>query len=158
MNKTLSKQFLMSLCAMAGAAVFISSSPSFANDGATQGCGPGHHGGHKDHGDWEDHAQQRLDKLKTDLKIQPSQEGAWQAYAAKVKEKGEKMKALHQQAPQDTKLTLPEKLDRQINFMKEHQASAEETAVVLKALYASLTPEQRIVLDKHFARHRPQHG
>jgi Spy/CpxP family protein refolding chaperone len=148
-KRLITKQLVCTLGAVAGAAILISSSPSFADDNVAQDHKAGHHFG-------AEGMQKHLDKLKADLKIQPSQEGAWQAYAQKVKEKGEKMKALHQQAHANANLTLPERLDQQISFMKQREANMEEMAVTLKALYATLTPEQRVVMDKHFS-HRKRH-
>ena len=119
--------------------------------------GPHHWGGHG--GDRQANMLKHLDKLKADLKLQPNQEGAWQAYTAKLQEQGAKMKALHQQAGADAKtLTLPERLDQRTAFMKQRQADMEETNAALKALYASLTPEQRAIMDQRFSRGKGHHA
>ncbi|HVK56686.1 MAG TPA: Spy/CpxP family protein refolding chaperone [Burkholderiales bacterium] len=145
--------------ALASVIVLASAVPTYANEKAPQGAKCGHHF-HKDgkRGDRSAMMQKRLDKLKAELKIQPNQENAWGTYAVKAKEQGEKMKSHHQQAQANTTLTLPEQLDQRNAFMKQRQASMEDMAVTLKALYAQLTPEQRTVMDKHFSHRERRHG
>jgi Spy/CpxP family protein refolding chaperone len=145
--------------ALASIIVLASAVPTYANDKAAHGAKCDHHF-RKDgkHGDRSAMMQKRLEKLKAELKIQPNQENAWGAYAAKVNEQGEKMKSHHQQARANTTLTLPEQLDQRNAFMKQRQASMEDMTVTLKALYSELTPEQRSVMDKHFSHHEKRHG
>lgn len=144
------KKLVSSLGIIAGAIVFAASATSYAvNQAAQQDCKGGHHAGKQ--GDRTAAMAQRLEQLKADLKLKPNQEGAWQAYTAKLKEQGEKMKALHQQARADTQLTLPQRLDRRADFMKQQQAGLDERAATLKALYASLTAEQQATMDQHFS-------
>jgi len=145
--------------ALASVIVLASAIPTYANDKGVHESKCGHHF-HKDgkHGDRSAMMQKRLEKLKAELKIQPIQENAWGAYAAKVKEQGEKMKSHHQQAQPNTPLTLPEQLDQRNAFMKQRQASMEDMTITLKALYAQLTPEQRTVMDKHFSHRERRHG
>jgi len=76
----LKKTFTNKLFYVLSAGILATSISSYANDGATpnQKC-ESHFGDHKTHGDWTAHMQKRLDKLKADLKIQPTQESTWLA-------------------------------------------------------------------------------
>jgi protein CpxP len=103
--------------------------------------------------------QKRLDKLKADLKLQPNQEGAWQIFTSALKAQGDQMRALHQQnkASSNTATALPDRLDQRLAAMKQHVASMEETHNAIKTFYSQLTPEQRTVMDQHFARMQRHH-
>lgn len=150
-KKTFSRKIMAGLGIATSAAILTTAAIAQAGDPAGVDCKGGHHHAWKQ-GDRQADMQKHLDKLKADLKIQPSQEGAWQAYTAKLQEQGAKMKALHQQAGAGTQaLTLPERLDQRSAFMKQRLADREETNTLLKALYTSLTPEQRVIMDQRFS-------
>jgi protein CpxP len=156
-KKPLSGKILGGLAVAVSAAILGGAALAHAGDPAGGDCGGPQHWGAK-HGDPQAAMQKHLDKLKADLKIQPSQEGAWQAYESKVQAQGAKMKVLHQQATTDTKtLTLPERLDQRTAFMKQREADMEDMNTSLKALYAVLTPEQRAIMDKDFAHGKGRH-
>lgn len=100
-------------------------------------------------------AAARLDKFKTDLKITPAQDAAWQAFAGKAKQQVESMQAMHQQQPPagNTAVSAPERMDKGIEFMKQQLANMETMNAALKDLYAVLTPEQKAIADQHFNQH-----
>lgn len=100
-------------------------------------------------------AAARLDKLKAELKITPAQEKAWQAFADQSKQQMGQMQTLRDQfqppaadAPQPT---APERMEKSIEFMKQRLSHMEAMNVAMKELYASLTPEQKTAVEKHFA-------
>lgn len=154
-KQTFSRRILAGIGMVASAAILATAAIAQTTDQPpTDSVGMGQWGGR--HGDPVAAMQKHLDKLKADLKIQPNQEGAWAAYAAKVQEKGQKMKALHDQAKTQTTLTLPERLDRRASFMQERLADMQDVNTALKALYNTLSADQQAILDKHFS-HRMRH-
>lgn len=99
-------------------------------------------------------ATARLDRLKTDLKITPDQEAAWQAFANKAKQQAENMQALRDKMQPQTAtakpLPAPEHMDKAIEFMKQRLASMEAINQAAKNLYAVLTTEQKTIADQQF--------
>ena len=114
-----------------------------ASSGATYGRG---------HGDPVAAADQRLARLKSDLKITAAQETPWNAYADQIKQHAGEMQALHNtmqnSASGNTRPTAPERAERQAQFAKQQQEHLERLAVLTKDLYAVLTPEQRTLADQ----------
>ena len=97
-------------------------------------------------------ADQKLARLKSDLKITAAQETAWNAYAEQIKQHAGEMQALHNtmqnSASGNTRPTAPERAERQAQFAKQQQEYLERLAVLTKDLYAVLTPEQRTLADR----------
>ena len=107
-------------------------------------------------------AEQRLAKLKTELKISAAQEPAWSAFAAKATEQATAMKARHLQRREarkamDTKPSAPDRMTQRVGQMKLNLASMEVMSSATRDLYAALTPEQRAVADQQFSR-QGRHG
>lgn len=117
------------------------------------GKGPGAQG--KGQINFAANAAARLDKLKTDLKITPEQDKAWQAFADQSKQQVEQMQALRDSfkppAADAPALSTPERMDKGIEFMKQRLTHMEAMNAALKNLYAVLTPEQKSVVEKHFS-------
>jgi periplasmic protein CpxP/Spy len=105
------------------------------------------------HGNFAAMQAQRLDKLKSDLQLQPNQQGAWEAYTTTLKSLGDSRKAQWQQAKAQPAATLPDRLDQHVNFAKQREADLETMVSATKQFYSTLTPEQRAIMDK-----RPEHG
>jgi len=110
-----------------------------ASGGASYGRG---------HGDPVASADQRLTRLKSDLKITAAQEPAWNAYAAQIKQHAGEMKALHDARSGSAPATAPERIERQAQFAKQQQEHLERLAVLTKDLYGTLTPEQKTLADQ----------
>jgi hypothetical protein len=160
-KQTFNRKLLAGLGIMASAAILattaVAQTVAQTTDKTAIDCaGPGHWRGK--HSDPQAAMQKHLDKLKADLKIQANQEGAWAAYVAKVQEKGQKMKAFHDQAKSQTNLTLPERLDRRVSFMQERLADMQDVNTALKALYSALSADQQAILDKHFSQRMRHHA
>lgn len=102
----------------------------------------------------------RLEKIKGELKITAAQEGAWQAFAAKTKQLGEDAQAMHEKRRQAvvpaTAASAPEHMEKGIESMKQHLSHMEAMLGAVKDLYAALTPEQRVIADKHFSHQSEQ--
>ena len=92
----------------------------------------------------------RLAYLKTELKITPAQEPAWNAYAAALKQQAESMQALRSQMFAAAQSGGPEQFTQRAELMKQRAAGAETMAAAMKDLYAALTPEQKALADLHF--------
>jgi hypothetical protein len=105
-------------------------------------------------------AEQRLTRLKSDLKITAQQEPLWQAFAEKSKgEAGKGMQAMRERMKDDKPVSAPERMAQMQGMMKERVASMESVNESFSRLYAGLTPEQKTAADKHFSNAgRHQHG
>jgi len=150
-KKTLSGKIIAGLAVVAAAAVLGGTALAQAGDSAGGDCGP-HHWGAKN-GDPQAAMQKHLDKLQADLKLQPNQQGAWQAYVAQMQTNMQKMQAAHQaaKASASTTLTLPQRLDQRETFMQTRLTDMQAADTALKALYTALTPAQQAIMDQHFA-------
>ena len=97
-------------------------------------------------------AEQRLTRLKTDLKLTGEQEPLWRAYADKAKaEAGKGMQAMRQNMQSDKPMPAPERMAQMQTMMKDRLAAMESVHESFNRLYAALTPEQKAVADKHFS-------
>jgi hypothetical protein len=74
------------------------------------------------------HAQKRLDRLKLHLGITAAQETRWSAFSASVLQQLEQFKAEQAAMAGTQTLTAPERIDRQIERMKQHLAGFEAMA------------------------------
>jgi hypothetical protein len=112
------------------------------------GMGHGPHGGPGARGPLTpEQVTQRLAPLKDALKLQPNQQGAWNAYEARI--------AANAQARAKLRESMPAPADRdamadfRVSMMKFHAQAAEDTNVARKALVATLTPEQKATFDSY---------
>jgi hypothetical protein len=92
----------------------------------------------------------RLTHLKSELKITPAQESAWNAYATAIKQQAESMQAMRNQMFAAAQSGGPERFTQRAELMKQRAAGADTMAAVIKDLYAALTPEQKALADLHF--------
>lgn len=89
------------------------------------------------------------------LKLNAEQETAWQAYIADATPP-----AMPTRMSRDEmrKLSAPERMEKMLSLMKEHQAHMEARLDALKKFYAVLTPEQQKIFDAEVGpHHRPFH-
>jgi Spy/CpxP family protein refolding chaperone len=136
--------------------------------GAGMGMGPGH-GPMAGHGpmDGADHAaraESRLADLKTQLKITPAQEPAWQTFTAQAKQQAASMQAMRAQMQEGTG-TAPERMGQRATAMQQRAAGMATMTNAFNALYAVLTPEQKAIADQSVGmmggrgmRHGPRAG
>jgi hypothetical protein len=106
-------------------------------------------------------AEQRLTRLKSDLKLTAPQESLWQAFAEKSKaQAGQGMQAMRASMQSDKPIPAPERMAQMQTMMKDRLAGMESVHETFNRLYAALTPEQKAVADKHFsmAGRHPQGG
>ena len=108
--------------------------------------------------------EQRLGRLKSELKLTQQQEPLWQAFAEKSKaEAGKGMQAMRERMADDKPLSAPDRMAQMQSRMKERVAAMESVNESFKRLYAGLSPEQKAAADKHFSamghgRHGPGRG
>jgi protein CpxP len=96
-------------------------------------------------------AQQRLARLKSKLAITAEQEPQWSAFSNTVLQQMEQFKAQHQGGKTSAQ-TAPERIDRQVAWMKERAAAFETVGQAAKTLYAALSPEQQQIADEKLLR------
>lgn len=169
--KTITRKLL--IAGVAGAALVsgslaIARSPGCdgpaGGDGMGRGAAMSEHGhgyGHgHGHGHWhgkggpdraafnpEEMAKRHLVRLEGALALTAEQTPAWKAYAAAVEKQAARMAELRK-ARGDAPRTLPERIDRAQEFAKAREAGLAEVGPAAKALYETLTPEQREVMDR----------
>lgn len=88
----------------------------------------------------------RLDALKTDLKLTPAQEPAWQAFESAV----QTQKDMH--LGKQDKVEGTDRMQARIEHMEQRLAGMKEIQKARNDLYQVLTPEQKAVLDQHGSR------
>lgn len=144
------------LIGMAAIGIGIGSVASYAQmpgDGPMGGPGP-----RGDHGKFEErmkeHWAKRAADLHDKLKLNPSQEKAWNAYMDKMKPG--QPPARPDRAELD-KLTAPERMERGLAHMKDAEKRMEQRIAATKEFYAVLTPEQKKVFDDEFRHGRGRH-
>ncbi|OIQ92603.1 hypothetical protein GALL_254260 [mine drainage metagenome] len=104
------------------------------------------------HADPVANSEKHLALFKEELKITNDQEQTWAAYAEKTRNNVKDIRDRMIEAMHDHPQTAPERFDRHIALMKDRLASFEKMDDALKQLYAALTPEQKAIADRHFAK------
>lgn len=92
----------------------------------------------------------QLDQLENDLKLTPEQRAAWNAYADKVLRLADDMTrsrfAARTSLPTDA--NAAQQLDKLTDTEQNRLTAIEEIAEAGKALYATLTSEQKAIADR----------
>lgn len=126
---------------------------SVAAPDAQAGCPMAGHGRFAEH--MEKHHAQFQARLHDQLKLSAEQEPAWLTFISQTKP------AVKPEAYDRTvwqKLSAPERADKMLAQLKEHEARLAQHAEALKTFYAVLNAEQKKVFDEHFAGHGPFEG
>jgi hypothetical protein len=95
--------------------------------------------------------QQHLARLHTELSITAEQEPQWSAFADAVVKQTEHMRTLYGQARQ-MPASAPDRIDRQLELMRQRLAGFETVGQAAKTLYASLSSDQQRVADQRLMR------
>jgi periplasmic protein CpxP/Spy len=147
--KTLSKKSLvvLSLMTLAGVSSAAPTDPT-ANQGrqayaATQEARQANQAAHQ--AKMAEFFAARTAKLHDALQLSAAQEPAWAAFVASIKPP-----AMHQRPDFAAMkgMTLPEREAKRIEMEKQHIAAREARLPALNGLYAVLSPEQKLVLEK----------
>jgi Spy/CpxP family protein refolding chaperone len=100
-----------------------------------------------------DRHEQRMEKLKDQLKLTPEQEAAWTTYTAAMQPpaRSERMNR-----DEFKNLTTPQRIDLMQERSAEREARMKQTGEATKAFYAQLTPEQQKIFDELAMKHGPK--
>jgi len=113
------------------------------------------------------HVEGKLAFLKAELGITPGQEGAWQEFAAVIRD-GAQARADARQSRGRARAGgegprsagLDERIDRGLEVMEQRYQAFREVALAARTLYAELTPAQQAIADELMPRRysRGRHG
>ena len=92
--------------------------------------------------------------LHDKLALTPAQEGAWQAFTARM----QATVATRSDARPAKALTAPERAERKAAFLQVAQQQAASRVQPIKEFYAVLSPEQQKIFDSQFQGHRHHFG
>lgn len=112
-------------------------------------CGDGM--GKMGEGDPAARMAQHLAKLKAELKITPAQADAWAAFEKQTTDQGAAMQAMRAKMQADM-------AERREAMSKQHEANMAAHKTAMATLAASLTPQQKALIEKHEARNEGRHG
>jgi Spy/CpxP family protein refolding chaperone len=158
MMKTLNKLTLPVIAALglglASAAAFTA--PETPCDKPGYGYGPrGPEGGSKHWGAMRARWAEQMEALRTKLQLNSGQEELWKGFTAAQTAQREAM-SQHWQQMRTAKLNTLEYFNNRIQFMEERLTGMKAVTKAAEDLYASLSPEQKVVMDDFFA-NRPRH-
>ena len=95
--------------------------------------------------------EQTIEELRTDLRLQPTQIPAWEAYIARARLLASDLSRERMQSTAATQTSALKRIDRSIDAARNRLAALEEVADSAKAFYALLTPEQQMIADPRLA-------
>ncbi len=98
------------------------------------------------------HMEGRLAFIKAELKITPAQETLWNAYADAARNNAKTMlgRCTTMMSQRDAKVSLPERLDRNEQFMAAHLDAVRAMNKALKPLYEAFNDSQKQSADQLF--------
>lgn len=104
------------------------------------------------------HFDKHMAKLHGDLKLTAAQETAWTEFSNKIKPVNMD-KAGMESGHQDWKnMNTPDRLDKMLDNMKSRETKMAEHAAAVRTFYATLTPDQQKIFDRHFEEFQRRHG
>lgn len=92
-------------------------------------------------------AEKRLEKLHADLKLTPEQEGAWKAWSDPIRQQTAAMGDQRAEREATMKLPAPERMEKMLERMKEHQKKMEAQLAATRTFYGQLNAEQKKTFD-----------
>lgn len=105
-------------------------------------------------------AEQRLEKLHADLKLAPEQEAAWKAWSDPIRQQTAAMGDMRKEREAMQQLPAPERMEKMLARMKDHQQKMETQLNATRTFYGQLNAEQKKVFDGFhpFGGARGDHG
>ena len=94
--------------------------------------------------------EKHLVTLKSDLKLDASQEIAWTEWMRKMKENRQDWQEKRKNAESWASLPALERMEKMLAFSKEHIVRQEARLAATKAFYTTLSSGQRLIFDKEF--------
>lgn len=95
--------------------------------------------------------EQLLENLQDDLKLSREQMNAWASYADKVRALASDIARERQRGEATMKMNVLQRVDHSVDVARDRLTAMEDIASAVKALYAVLTPEQRLTADPRLA-------
>ena len=92
-----------------------------------------------------------LHEFQEDLKLRPDQEPLFEAYAEKVRDLAADVARERRQPATAAKLSLLQRIDHNVDVMRNRLAGIEEVADAARALLSKLSPEQQGSADPRLA-------
>jgi protein CpxP len=93
------------------------------------------------------------EQLLAELQLSANQEPAWNDFVNSLPAtQVTSAKSLRQERITMDKLSTPERLEQQLNLLKEQEAKMSANLMALKTFYAALTPEQQKAFDEYHAK------
>ena len=155
------RRFLAGLAAAVAAAAALPASAQIGmpggggRRGGGRGSGQGNSGQSADKGaagpapTGIDQFEATVDELRSDLHLTGPQQPGWDAYLGKVRALAGDVQRERTQAriASAEAMSAPQRIDRAVDSARNRLAALEEISDSAKALYASLSPEQKAVAD-----------
>ena len=95
--------------------------------------------------------EQLLESLQDDLKLSREQMNAWASYADRVRALASDIARERQHSEANMKMNVLQRIDHSVDVARDRLTAMEDIAAAVKALYAVLTPEQRLTADPRLA-------
>ncbi|SNS48841.1 LTXXQ motif family protein [Noviherbaspirillum humi] len=102
---------------------------------------------------FQERMQKRAAELHDKLKLTPAQEPAWNAYIARMRPASQPQRP---SADELNALTTPQRMERRLDMMRQHEQRMAERIAATKEFYGILSPEQKKAFDEA-SRHRMEH-
>jgi len=93
------------------------------------------------------YAAQRLDKLHADLKLAPEQDAAWKAWSDPIRQQTAAIGDMRAERDAMMKLPAPERMEKMLERMKEHEKKMEGQVAATRTFYNQLSAEQKKTFD-----------
>jgi protein CpxP len=124
--------------------------------GTSQGWKHGH--GKFDPAKFKERMAKRQKELHDKLKLTAAQEPAWTTFIAAMAPPADMGK--RPDRAEWAKLSAPERMEKRLGMMKQHEARMADRLQAMKTFYAQLTPEQQKVFNDNVGRrgHHGHHG
>ena len=97
-----------------------------------------------------DDVEIRITQLHHELRIQPSQEALFDAYADTMRSNAHTIHMLFVERIKAADFSAPARLRWYGQLSAAHAEAVNRLVAPLEALYQSLTPEQKVLADRHF--------
>lgn len=94
--------------------------------------------------------QKHLEMLKSNLKLNASQEAAWTEWVDTIKEDPKDLQEMRDNMESWSGMTAIERMEKKLAFLKERVTKQEARLAATKKFYDTLSPEQRLIFDKDF--------
>ena len=152
---------------IAGSSLLASTSFALPSSGVDKGDYVAKNG-HQVQNQGESSYARHVTQLKAELKLQPNQEAAWNAFANTTQPGKHSVNKVDRQAKHEAfkNMNTPQRLDKMVARSGQRHKHLVHRSETVKQFYAQLNPEQQKVFDakghrfghgKHHHHHRDQH-